>query len=400
MSSNCKETIKRSSGRFISFIKHAFSLVQSSHLTLYSCKYSRRDYTQHQLLAILLFKEYRKEDYRTVASDLEEMDRIRGVLELETIPHFTTLQKFFSRIKPIWFDILLKSLLKIFYFPEDRIPITAIDSSGFTSGYCSHYFSERTGKIRKHFLKTTIVVDIDQQVITGFRISKSRVHDSVHAFSLLKECHRLIKSDCYLMDRGYDSERMHRFIRESLKADSIIPARSHQYSKNVWGKYRKEMTDHFDAERYRKRFLVETKFSVLKRRFGSDLKSRQYQIQRKEIACKIILANLDRLIIFVWIKGFYRAEELNEPGTFTGGNMDEIIAGLRKHRVIMTAKKMRKRIDPVECNFINITFFYFKLTFPLEKLSNTVGIREFKVIPSFPVWRSSSVLPVKPRDIS
>jgi hypothetical protein len=304
MFSNNKETIKKSSGRFISFIKHAFSLVQSSHLSLYSCKYSRRDYTQHQLLTILLFKEYRKEDYRTIIWDLEEMDRIREALGLTTIPHFTTLQKFLCRIKPIYFDILLKSTLKLFYSPNDTIPITAIDSSGFTSGYCSHYYSERIGKIRKHFLKTSIVVDIDQQVITGFMISKSRVHDSQHAFPLLKKCHKLHRSECYLMDRGYDSEKMHRFIRETLNADSIIPPRSWKGTEHVWGKYRKEMTDHFDHVRYRKRFLVETKFSILKRRFGADLKSRIYLIQKKEISFKIILANLDRFIQFVWIKVF------------------------------------------------------------------------------------------------
>jgi len=309
--SNCKETIKRSSGRFIRFIKHAFSLVRSSHVSRYSCKYSRRDYTQHQLLTILLFKEYRKEDYRTVICNLEEMDRIRDTLELTSIPHFTTLQKFLGRIKPIYLDILFKCTLKIFYSQDDIIPVTAIDSSGFTSGYCSHYYSERTGKIRKHFLKTSIVVDIDQQVITGFKISKSRVHDSVHAYPLLKECHKRHKSECYLMDKGYDSEKIHRFIRESLNADSIIPARSHQYSTNVWGKYRREMTDHFDFVRYRKRFLVETKFSVLKRRFGADLKSRIFQIQKKEISCKIILANLDRFIKFVWTEVFYRAKLIN-----------------------------------------------------------------------------------------
>jgi len=308
MSSNQKETIKRSSGRLIRFITHAFSLVQSSHLPQYSSKYSRRDYTQHQLLTILLFKESRKQDYRTVVDDLEEMDRIRQVLGLKGIPHFTTLQKFFDRIKPIFFDILLKSTLKIFYSIDDTIANTAVDSSGFTSGYCSHYYSERTGKTRKHFLKTTIVVDVDQQVITGVRISKSRIHDSKHAFPLLKECHKRHKSDCYLMDRGYDSEKMHRFIRENLKAISIIPTRSWKGTEHIWGKFRREMTENFDAARYRKRFLVETKFSVLKRRFGADLKSRIYQIQKKEISCKIILANLDRFIKFFWTEVFYRAK--------------------------------------------------------------------------------------------
>jgi hypothetical protein len=307
VSSNSKETIKRSHGRFINFIKHAYSLVQSSHLPLYSCKYSRRDYTQHQLLTLLLFKDFRKEEYRTVISNLEEMDRIRESLGLTSIPHFTTLQKFFCRIRPIYFYLLFKGTLKRFYTEEGSIPITAIDSSGFTSGYASHYYSVRTGKMRKHFLKTSISVDTDQQLITGFMISKNRVHDSQHALVLLKKCHRLRKSECYVMDRGYDSEKMHRLIRDTLNADSVIPVRVWSNTENIWGKYRKEMTDNFDDVRYRRRVLVETKFSVLKRRFGSDLKSRKYQSQRKEITCKIILANIDRVILFFCIEGFYRA---------------------------------------------------------------------------------------------
>jgi len=291
----------------MSFIKYAFSLVRSSHLTFYSSKYSRRDYTQHQLLTILLFKEYRKEDYRTVICDLEEMDRIRESLGLSSIPHFTTIQKFLCRIKPIYLDILFKCTLKIFYSPDDTIPITAIDSSGFTSGYSSHYYSVRTGKMRKHFVKTSIAVDTDQQLITGFMISKNRVHDSRHALVLLKKCHKSQRSDCYVMDRGYDSEKMHRLIQDTLHADSVIPTRSWSNTANIWGKYRKEMTDNFDVFRYRRRVMVETKFSVLKRRFGADLKSRSYKIQLKEISCKIILANLDRFILFCWIEVFYRA---------------------------------------------------------------------------------------------
>jgi hypothetical protein len=71
------------------------------------------------------------------------------------------------------------------------------------------------------------------------------------------------------------------------------------------------MADNFDFVRYRKRVLVETKFSVLKRRFGADLKSRSFQIQKKAISYKFILANLDRFIQFLWIEVFYRARNEN-----------------------------------------------------------------------------------------
>ena len=65
------------------------------------------------------------------------------------------------------------------------------------------------------------------------------------------------------MDRGYDSEAIHRQIREDLHADSIIPIRSWN-NEFVGGTYRQEMALHFDDVRYRKRKLVENMFSVLK----------------------------------------------------------------------------------------------------------------------------------------
>lgn len=49
---------------------------------------------------------------------------------------------------------------------------------------------------------------------------------------------RLRKSECYVIDKGYDSEKIHALIREEIKADSIIPLRVRKWKK-IKGKYRK-----------------------------------------------------------------------------------------------------------------------------------------------------------------
>jgi len=51
--------------------------------------------------------------------------------------------------------------------------------------------------------------------------------------------------------------------------------------------------------KYHRQKLVETKFSVLKRKFGSDLKVRMFLIWIKEIASKMIVCNLHRFLPFV-----------------------------------------------------------------------------------------------------
>ena len=295
------------SSRSIRFIRAAISTVKSTRITPYSCKYSKKVYTQYQLLVLILFKDYRNQHYRDFIEDIEDMESIQQELELLVVPHFTTLQKFFSRIKTLYLRFAFRKTLDLFYSDNDSIPVTAIDSSGFTSGYSSHYYSVRTGKIRKHFLKISISVDTDQQVITGFIASKSRVHDTRHARRLLRQCHKIRKSDCYVIDKGYDSEEIHCLIREDLHADSIIPIRSWN-NEDIGGFYRQEMALNFDEVRYRKRQQVENRFSVLKRKFSGDLKARSYIIQKKEIAGKMIVCNLHRFLQFLFFRVFYRAD--------------------------------------------------------------------------------------------
>src|SRR5271169_3278224 len=136
------------------------------------------------------------------------MNYIKEKLALDKIPHFTTLQKFVTRVPYSLFNLLLSRILKLFYSYGENVSVAAIDATGFTSAYANYYYSRRTGKLRRSFLRTSISVDTSKQVILGWKIVKNRP-EIKNANALIKRSNKMRKSDCYVMAKGYDSEKIH-----------------------------------------------------------------------------------------------------------------------------------------------------------------------------------------------
>lgn len=57
----------------------------------YSHAFSRRDFTQHQLFAVLALRKFMKLDYRGIIVILKEWSDLRQTLGLTKVPHYSTL---------------------------------------------------------------------------------------------------------------------------------------------------------------------------------------------------------------------------------------------------------------------------------------------------------------------
>jgi hypothetical protein len=65
--------------------------VASDAMPAYSSKYSKKDFTQHQLLAVLALAQFFRTDDRGMAALLADLSDLRRALRLKKVPHHTTL---------------------------------------------------------------------------------------------------------------------------------------------------------------------------------------------------------------------------------------------------------------------------------------------------------------------
>ena len=108
------------------------------------------------------------------------------------------------------------------------------------------------------------------------------------------------RMDCLLADAGYDRESNHRYARDVIQIETIIPARHGRPTltpKPLKGKYRELMRTNFDQKRYGQRWQIETVFSMIKRNQGETIYARTYWAQNREMLLKVLTHNIAVLLL-------------------------------------------------------------------------------------------------------
>ena len=71
---------------YINFVKTSLEVIRNSHVPLRSSKFSKKKYTQHQLLTLIILKEKIGKDYRDFTELLPNLTTITDIIQLEEIP--------------------------------------------------------------------------------------------------------------------------------------------------------------------------------------------------------------------------------------------------------------------------------------------------------------------------
>jgi Transposase domain (DUF772) len=142
-------------------------------LPRYRSRFSKRQFTQPQLLAILCLMRYEDWTFREAEVRLGEHRELRQVLGLVSVPDFTTLYRFLQRLDDQTIDRAVgetvRRLRGSLRQGRKRARV-AVDATGLAQGavstFCAPHASSRAETAPwRHWLKWVVAVDLDQQFV-------------------------------------------------------------------------------------------------------------------------------------------------------------------------------------------------------------------------------------------
>ena len=271
----------------------------------YSHRFSPKKFTQPQLFACLVLKEFLQLDYRKLAALLGDAPDLAAEIGLSSVPHFTTFQKAADRLllAPHARKLLDETLgiARQQKRLKSRCRLAALDGTGWESHHVSSYYVKRRANCSKFWQKITyktfpkagVLCDVRTHLILAIVPGQGPGPDIKHFRRALDEALSRQPIDALVADAGYDAEHSHEYAREERGVNTFIPPLiGRPTKKGPSGYWRRRMTRVLKRSRYKQRWQVETVNSMLKRLMGSALRARRYQAKCRELHLRALTLNV------------------------------------------------------------------------------------------------------------
>ena len=263
---------------------------------------SKHTFSIHQHIIMLALRQYESESHESFVEWLEVATGIVILLNLKTIPHFTTLQKAASRLSDILLHVAIGRFIQI--ISPGKI-FAGADATGFETRHATPYYTWRCS-LRHPYTKLSAGSDMKTHLVCAVVIGHHPIsHDIKHFPQLFSQMAAITPMSSMVPDKGYDAESIHQMIRNE-NILSTIPVRKREDCpiRRTRGRYRKQMRREFDGTICHQRNKCETIFSVIKRRFGFETNAYNDSMKEKELLYRVLAYNCHRMClisVLVWM---------------------------------------------------------------------------------------------------
>jgi hypothetical protein len=280
----------------------------------YSSTKSKRTFSDHCKIGLLILKEWMDVSYRDLCRRLWSMPGVMTAGKMKSVPEPSTLRKFAKRVPSDLLDKVIAETARMLCGPDVIAPM---DATGMSMSNASRHYVKRLKMIGtvvttvKNYAKVTLLGDIGSKAVISCDVVISNTADVKRAIPVLKKAKDTeVAIKNILADKGYDSEQLHREGRAIFgnDIDIWIPVRMQEpkskRSADKWqpgGTHRKIMYRSIDESPYSYRAIIETINSMIKRKMGDMIYGKTVFTVKKEVQFTVISHNMRLLLESGWV---------------------------------------------------------------------------------------------------
>ncbi|MFX0009115.1 MAG: transposase [Candidatus Hermodarchaeota archaeon] len=250
-----------------------------------------------EMIFSICLKTYLDFSSRRIESDIQMAKQLGYI---DHVPHFNTILKYLNNPK---LGCVFRELIRLSSLPLKQIEENfTIDSSGFSTSMFGRWFNARTGNTEKRlFKKAHLFSGTRTNIITSVEITDGFMHDSKVFQYLLLDTNMNFDMKEVSADAAYSSRRNLMLVSKCGAIPYIAFKKNttgHRRGSIIWSQMYRYFSDNKEEflQHYHRRSNAETVFSMIKRKQGSHLKTKNDIAQVNEILAKCLVHNICVLI--------------------------------------------------------------------------------------------------------